>query len=111
MAASCAHSPHVPEKVAFYDPFISEQPVCQRGSKTKWLTRINSAPAGTELLSWGTVRILIIHSECMYIDELATVFALVDVRRSGYPVMVHCDAVGQRKYHHPIYLTVFFVEI
>ncbi|KAI0300465.1 hypothetical protein B0F90DRAFT_1817529 [Multifurca ochricompacta] len=34
-------------------------------------------------------------TECAYIDEPATLFALADVRRSGYPVLVHCDGTGE----------------
>jgi hypothetical protein len=34
-------------------------------------------------------------AECAYIDEPATLFALADVRRSGQPVLVHCDGTGE----------------
>jgi len=34
-------------------------------------------------------------AECAYVDEPATLFALADVRRSGQPVLVHCDGTGE----------------
>jgi len=35
------------------------------------------------------------NAECAYIGEPATLFALADVRRSGQPVLVHCDGTGE----------------
>ncbi|KAI9511447.1 hypothetical protein F5148DRAFT_324003 [Russula earlei] len=34
-------------------------------------------------------------AECAFIDEPTTLFALADVRRSGHPVLVHCDGTGE----------------
>ena len=34
-------------------------------------------------------------AECAYVDEPTTLFALADVRRSGHPVLVHCDGTGE----------------
>lgn len=98
----------MPESVAFYNPIGPEPPTYplppEEVAPGLFFADVFSLVNATELRARGIYNIAAARdcvgsyprdAECAYIDEPATLFALADVRRSGHPVLVHCDGTGE----------------
>jgi hypothetical protein len=98
----------MPERVAFYNPVGPEPPTYsfppEEVAPGLFFADLFSLVNPTELRTRGIYNIAVARNcegsyprdaECAYIDEPATLFALADVRRSGQPVLVHCDGTGE----------------
>ncbi|KAI0254423.1 hypothetical protein BJV78DRAFT_917450 [Lactifluus subvellereus] len=108
-AASYAYShPPMPEKLAFYNPVGPEPPTYplppEEIAPGLFFADIFSLVNPAELRTRGIYNIAAARdcegsyprgAECAYVDEPTTLFALAEVRRSGHPVLVHCDGTGE----------------
>lgn len=98
----------MPEKIAFYNPVGPEPSTYplppEEIAPCLYFADLFSLidPAG--LRARGIYNIAVARNcegsyprdaECAYVDEPTTLFALADVRRSGHPVLVHCDGTGE----------------
>lgn len=96
------------ESVAFYNPIGPEPPTYPLPPKEiapgLFFADLFSLVNAAELRARGIYNIAATRNsvgsyprdaECAYIDEPATLFALANVRRSGQPVLVHCDGTGE----------------
>jgi hypothetical protein len=98
----------MPERLAFYNPVGPEPPTYPHPPEEivpgLFFADLFSLVNSTELRERGIYNIAAARNcegtyprdaECAYIDEAATLFALANVRRSGHPVLVHCDGSGE----------------
>ncbi|KAI0292776.1 hypothetical protein BC826DRAFT_1105375 [Russula brevipes] len=98
----------MPERLAFYNPVGPEPPTYPRPPEQiaprLFFADLFSLVNPAELRARGIYNIATARNsegsyprdaECAYIDEPATLFALAGVRRSGHPVLVHCDGTGE----------------
>ena len=98
----------MPEKVAFYDPLAPEPPTYplppEEIAPRLYFADLFSLVDPAALCSRGIYNIAVARNcdgsyprdaKCAYVDEPTTLFALADVRRSGLPVLVHCDGTGE----------------
>lgn len=98
----------MPEKLAFYNPIGPEPPTYPLPPKEiapgLFFADIFSLVNPAELCVRGIYNIAAARdcegsyprgAECAYVDEPTTLFALAEVRRSGHPVLVHCDGTGE----------------
>ena len=98
----------MPEKVAFYDPLAPEPPTYplppEEIAPRLYFADLFSLVDPAVLRARGIYNIAAARNcdgsyprdaECAYVDEPTTLFALADVRRSGHPVLVHCDGTGE----------------
>jgi hypothetical protein len=96
------------ERIAFYNPVGPEPPTYplppEEIAPGLYFADLFSLVNPAELYARGIYNIAAARNcegsyprdaECAYIDEPATLFALADVRRSGQPVLVHCDGTGE----------------
>lgn len=98
----------MPERLAFYNPVGPEPPTYPHPPEEIapgiFFADLFSLVNPGELRARGIYNVAAAQScegsyprdaECAYVDEPATLFALADVRRSGHPVLVHCDGTGE----------------
>jgi hypothetical protein len=98
----------MPERIAFYNPVGPEPPTYpnppEEVAPKLFFADLFSLVNSTELRTRGIYNVAAARNcegtyppdaECAYIDEPATLFALANVRRSGHPVLVHCDGSGE----------------
>lgn len=98
----------MPERLAFYNPIGPEPPTYplppEEIAPGLFFADLFSLVNPAELYGRGIYNVAAARNcegsyprdaECAYIDEPATLFALADVRRSGHPVLVHCDGTGE----------------
>jgi len=98
----------MPEKSAFYNPVGPEPPTYphppEETAPRLYFADLFSLVDPAGLRARGIYDIAVARNcdgsyprdaECAYVDEPTTLFALADVRRSGHPVLVHCDGTGE----------------
>jgi hypothetical protein len=98
----------MPERIAFYNSVGHEPPTYphppEEVAPGLFFADLFSLVSSTELRVRGIYNVAAARNcegtyprdaECAYIDEPTTLFALADVRRSGQPVLVHCDGSGE----------------
>ena len=98
----------MPERVAFYNPVGPEPPTYpnppEEVAPGVFFADLFSLVNSTELRARGIYNVAAARNcegtyppdaERAYIDELATLFAVANVHRSGHPVLVHCDGSGE----------------
>ena len=98
----------MPEKLAFYSPVGPEPPTYplppEEIAPGLFFADLFSLVNPAELRARGIYNVAAARScdgsyprdaEWAYVDEPTTLFALAEVRRSGYPVLVHCDGTGE----------------
>ncbi len=98
----------MPEKIAFYNPVGLEPPTSplppEEIAPRLYFADLFSLVDPAVLRARGIYNIALARNcegsyphdaECAYVDEPTTLFALADLRRSGHPVLVHCDGTGE----------------